>query len=231
MKDKQAPDCLPLLFSEPKTGTGSRPSVFLAFTLQPAPEDFFNNGLTPREQEDVVRRTQKGQRQFLQSRWLLKQLVGSQLAISAQRYSSLFEQDTGRVALTGELQLHKWCVSLSHSHNASAAIVSSVPYTPLGVDVEWFKPSRPWVEMADVCLGPAESEQLAQLQKAEGFYRYWTQKEALAKATGKALSELFQVDSSAVARDHGLSLYSCYCAQYAVSCVIPHGHHLYAYHV
>jgi 4'-phosphopantetheinyl transferase len=75
-------------------------------------------------------------------------------------------------------------VSLSHSHGRIAVAVAwSVQ---IGIDVERHRP-RDFVALADQAFGPVEQREVA----AEGlgaFYRIWTLREAMAKATGDGLT-------------------------------------------
>ena len=89
------------------------------------------------------------------------------------------------------------------SANTAAIMMCSVavtPVAPLGVDVEFEKPLTDWRAVAARFFSPAERAQLAALAEADrehGFYRCWTSKEAVIKATGEGLSaELTAFDVS-----------------------------------
>ena len=86
------------------------------------------------------------------------------------------------------------------SHSAGIALIAVTPVAPLGVDVEFEKPLTDWRAVAARFFSPAERAQLAALAEADrehGFYRCWTSKEAVIKATGEGLSaELTAFDVS-----------------------------------
>jgi phosphopantetheinyl transferase len=77
-------------------------------------------------------------------------------------------------------------VSVSHSRDWVAAAVSRVG--TIGVDVEVARPTRAIGAIAEMAFGPAERAMVGRDGKA-AFYRIWTLREAMAKATGAGLSE------------------------------------------
>lgn len=79
-------------------------------------------------------------------------------------------------------------LSLSHSHGM---LVLAVAFTAIGVDVEFVRPRALISQVARV-FAPEESTHLEQVHDPERlrlFYRYWTLKEAVCKATGISLRE------------------------------------------
>jgi 4'-phosphopantetheinyl transferase len=84
-------------------------------------------------------------------------------------------------------------LSFNVSHSGKAAVCAVTLSHPIGVDIE-STDRRTEQKVARYFLSPAE---MAEFQRAEGaakkdlFYRYWTLKEAYAKALGMGLSVRF----------------------------------------
>jgi phosphopantetheinyl transferase len=53
----------------------------------------------------------------------------------------------------------------------------------IGVDLEELRSGRDWPAMAETAFGPREAQRVA-ADGMPGFYRLWTLREAMAKATG-----------------------------------------------
>lgn len=75
-------------------------------------------------------------------------------------------------------------LSISHSGRVVAAAVSA--YGPIGIDVETQRPRSNYLDLAAYAFGAAECSRVAHDGLA-GFYRIWTLREAIAKASGDGL--------------------------------------------
>lgn len=76
--------------------------------------------------------------------------------------------------------------NLSHSEGLAALVICEAV---AGVDIERVRPL--YRDVADMFFSPAENEALKAMdeaERAEGFYRCWTAKEAVLKALGSGLS-------------------------------------------
>jgi 4'-phosphopantetheinyl transferase len=78
-------------------------------------------------------------------------------------------------------------VSLSHSGGWVACAISDAGC--IGIDIEAHSPRRTFIGIADAAFGPGEQSQVA-ADGAAGFYRIWTWKEAMAKASGVGIAEV-----------------------------------------
>ena len=78
-------------------------------------------------------------------------------------------------------------VSLSHSGGWVACAVSDAG--PVGIDIEVHRLSRNFAGIAAAAFGPDERWQVA-ANGASGFYRIWTLKEAMAKASGVGIAQV-----------------------------------------
>jgi 4'-phosphopantetheinyl transferase len=72
-------------------------------------------------------------------------------------------------------------ISLSHSGSMVACAISS--FTRLGIDIELIRPDRQVTALASAAFGPTERGMVA-AGGVDAFYRIWTLREALAKASG-----------------------------------------------
>ena len=78
-------------------------------------------------------------------------------------------------------------ISLSHAGGFVAAAHGFV--SRLGLDIEYGARERDIRGIAELAFGPGEQRQVEQYGPV-AFYRIWTGREALAKATGRALAQL-----------------------------------------
>lgn len=82
----------------------------------------------------------------------------------------------------------EWKFNLTHS--GSIALMAVSPQAEVGVDVECHRPLADLAALADLCLSERERHSwrlLADAQKQAEFYRIWTFKESLLKASGEGL--------------------------------------------
>jgi phosphopantetheinyl transferase len=78
-------------------------------------------------------------------------------------------------------------VSISHSGGWIGCAATQVGR--IGLDIEVARPGRPWREIAEAAFGPAEIQRIGD-EGEIGFYRAWTLREAIAKATGHGLKSV-----------------------------------------
>lgn len=76
-------------------------------------------------------------------------------------------------------------LSIAHSDTVVAAAVCAQGV--VGVDVEWHKPARDHRGIAALTFGPLE-QRMAERGGSRSFYRLWTLREAIGKATGLGLA-------------------------------------------
>jgi 4'-phosphopantetheinyl transferase len=123
--------------------------------------------------------------EFIVARGMLRRILGSY--VGAPPASLRFaEGPRGKPRLAGpgaaRLQFN-----LSHSGGLAALGIASE--AEIGVDIEAYRPVEPAV--AERFFAPGERRRLARLSGGEwtaGFFRCWTRKEALIKATGDGLA-------------------------------------------
>lgn len=80
---------------------------------------------------------------------------------------------------------------LSVSHSGEWVVLALAREVPVGVDVERVSAARDLEGLADYTLGDSENlawRRLAPGERVSAFFRYWSRKEALLKATGLGLS-------------------------------------------
>jgi phosphopantetheinyl transferase len=89
--------------------------------------------------------------------------------------------DRGKPIARGSVERY---ISISHTGSLVAAAVSAIG--PIGIDVERQDRVRDFVGLAVAAFSPAEAAAVA-AQGAAAFYRIWTVREAISKATGDGL--------------------------------------------
>lgn len=110
----------------------------------------------------------------------------------------------GKPELAGTLK-QRLQFNLSHSGDLALVAISSV--APVGVDVEQIRPMSDAVRLAERFFKPAESRALGQCPESErqaAFFRMWTRKEALLKATGQGIA--YGLERFEVSCEHGKAL-------------------------
>jgi 4'-phosphopantetheinyl transferase len=76
-------------------------------------------------------------------------------------------------------------ISIAHTGAIVAAAASTIG--PIGIDVEYREPDRNFNQLALAAYGPEECEAVGQ-QGVSAFYRIWTLREAISKATGDGMA-------------------------------------------
>lgn len=74
-------------------------------------------------------------------------------------------------------------ISLSHTQGLVVCAVS--PEDPFGIDIEYWR-VRDFMDLANYAFGPSERKEVAR-DGISAFYRIWTLREAISKATGMGL--------------------------------------------
>ena len=124
---------------------------------------------------------------FTQSRIQLRWLLGQYLNVDPQDLSFVSNAH-GKPRLADTPENQGLVFSLSHSGNL--AIIGFCRDTYFGLDVERIKPDRDVESLARHCLAGPELDQWQKLGneiRPDAFTRYWTAKEAFAKAVGRGL--------------------------------------------
>lgn len=154
----------------------------LVFALDVAAEERarLQSFLAPDERDRAARFVfDRDRERFVVGRGRLREVLAQRLgrapAALAFSYATNGKPSVGGVAF-----------NLSHSNGVAALGVSAVE---LGVDVECVRPLKE--DVAERFFSRTEIDALARLPTDEqltGFYRCWTRKEAIIKATGEGLS-------------------------------------------
>lgn len=152
---------------------------------QPAPAAAGPVSQDERDRAARFRRPRDGYR-WLAARAALHRVLGGHLGIAPEALRYTFSGH-GKPAL----DLAGPPLHFNLSHSGRIALIAVTRHAPVGVDVEREKPLPDWRAVASRFFSPAERAQLEALDAADrqrGFYRCWTRKEALIKATGEGLS-------------------------------------------
>jgi 4'-phosphopantetheinyl transferase len=77
--------------------------------------------------------------------------------------------------------------AISVSHSGAVVVAAVTRLGALGIDVEYHRPNRPLESLAAFAFG--ERERAVAAQSPGQFYRIWSLREAMSKATGNGLRE------------------------------------------
>ncbi len=149
-------------------------------------QNFVNQSLAAMSDEERQRAQKfiRGKDEYIASRWLLRRTLGHYLQQPPE--TLMFSRhEKGKPFIPGcDLQFNL-------SHSGPWAVLAVTRKAPVGVDVELGKQTRDLMGIATNYYHPQETghlQTLAPEQQAAHFYRLWTLKEALLKATGVGIS-------------------------------------------
>ena len=120
------------------------------------------------------------------ARALLLDLSNGAIGAGATRWT-LHKEPSGRPVLRGDSDDLAPSVSMTHSGGWVACALASEG--EIGIDLEVARPGRDWRGIATACFGPLEIGRVEH-EGVGAFYRIWSLREAMAKATGHGLSQL-----------------------------------------
>lgn len=81
-------------------------------------------------------------------------------------------------------------IAFNLSHTDDIIIIAVARECRIGIDIEICKPRANFPALVQKCFGELEAnwwQSLPELEKIREFYRFWTRKEAFAKATGRGI--------------------------------------------
>ena len=134
-------------------------------------------------------RFERHRRRFVVARGVLRQLLGSYLAIAPEVVAFTYS-DHGKPALDSRHNQFDLQFNMSHSHET--AVYAFCVGVPVGIDVEWVQ--RPLTDAKQIVnrfFSPREAAEWQSLPaefQMEAFFNGWTRKEAFIKAVGEGLS-------------------------------------------
>lgn len=128
-------------------------------------------------------RNPAAQRSYVLAHAALRRLLAARLNVAPAEIP-LRRGPHGKPQLSGALENR---LGFNLTHSGELALVAISTSAEVGVDVERLRPMPDAVRLATRFFTPAESAALAQVpepERASAFFRLWTRKEALLKATG-----------------------------------------------
>lgn len=155
--------------------------------------------LSPEERERGQRfRFDRTRDRWLAGRIALRRILARELRV-LPRDVEYRTAERGKPSLAGR---HAGALEFNLSHSGGCALVGISRGAPLGVDVEQVSPIDDIHAVAESHFATEERDRLFALEgdaQVEGFYRYWTRKEAYIKAIGTGLGHA--LDRFAVSHD------------------------------
>lgn len=118
-------------------------------------------------------------RQTLTSRALLRSLLAELFGPAARSWELCYHD--GKPSVKADDGREAVQISISHSRDLVACAVTDIG--PIGIDVEYRASGRPFTKIAMTAFGDGERDAAA-ADGAATFYKIWTLREALAKASG-----------------------------------------------
>ena len=143
------------------------------------------------ERERAARFASERERaRFVAARGLLRTILGTSLGAAPQSVEFLYGAK-GKPSLGGALARSGLQFNLAHS--GGLAVFAVARDRPVGVDVEQLRPMPDLSELIDRYFSASECAEMKSLAEDEGlrgFFKIWTRKEALLKATGEGITGL-----------------------------------------
>lgn len=137
--------------------------------IDEAPDYFISQmNITDSSRLKIDKMNERRKSEWLAARYLLQQMLGSQVYCYSDEFGKPLLQDSNR---------H---LSISHSKGLAAVVVSD---NPIGVDIQEITPKIQRV--AHKFMRTAELKTLSETHSTEHLHIYWGAKEALYKAHGK----------------------------------------------
>ncbi len=131
---------------------------------------------------------EKDRQRFIVARGVLRAILGRYLNRAPEALGFLYNA-YGKPALAGEPDGTPIHFNLSHSHDI--ALYAVTRHREVGIDLERIRLDLAFEDIAERFFSPAEAETLRTLPteiQRQTFFRFWTRKEAYAKARGEGLS-------------------------------------------
>ena len=149
--------------------------------------------LAPEEQiRAAAFRFDRDRSRYVTGRATLRTILGRYLG-AAPESIQLTTGPNGKPLLNEALAASGLQFNLAHCEDA--AILALTCDRPVGLDIERLRPVEDAEEMAEVFCSPrefAEFKAVAKSEKDAAFFRIWTRKEALLKATGAGIGHLLR---------------------------------------
>lgn len=135
-------------------------------------------------------------RRFLATRGITRSILGNTLSVAPQEIR-FFPAPQGKPEVVFPKLDHPFCFSLSHT--GDILMLAFGHAHDIGMDVETVRQGYDAGPIIRRFFSAAEAEEWAQLpadDRVHGFFRAWTRKEAILKATGLGISGLNQFEVS-----------------------------------
>lgn len=154
-------------------------------------EHTVNQVLHQNEMAILARRKKEAAKQeYLASRYLIKYLICQYNAYTLSELETRFNLDTSKLEVFYLGQRLPYSIVISHSHNWVAVYVTPGDNI-IGLDIERQNQTRPFIKLATHFYHEFEISLISKSDNTwQTFYRIWTLKEALAKATCTPIARL-----------------------------------------
>ena len=155
------------------------------------------------------RKLESAKREYLASRYLIKQLAQQFFAYEAAELTTFFDEHTARLVIKYQNNTLPLSLVISHSKGWVAVYLAHEPER-MGIDLEFMSQKRPFLKLAKHFYHQDEVREIeAANPMSDTFFRIWTLKEALAKAVAMPIAQLLSPNVYDGYAKHNLAAYSC----------------------
>lgn len=155
------------------------------------------------------RKVDTAKREYLASRYLIKQLACQFYAFEPSELTTFFDEQNARLVIN--YQGHTLPLSLVISHSKGwVAVYLAMESERIGIDLEFISEKRPFLKLAKHFYHEAEIREIETAKPmSDTFFRIWTLKEALAKATALPIAKLLAPNVYKGYENKKLAAYCC----------------------
>ena len=132
--------------------------------------------------------------QFISARTYLRTILGRYLQIQPNQVQFHYNQH-GKPSLS---EIHHSLLSFNLSHSGDWGVLAAATTKAVGVDLEYIDPEMIFFQLSHSYFNAQEKlclDQYPHSRQRRGFYRLWTQKEAMLKFLGSGFSISPGIDS------------------------------------
>lgn len=133
----------------------------------------------------------RDRRRYIAGRGILRLILGSYLGCRPAELAFSYGKN-GKPVLAGPGESAP-ALFFNVTHSEALALYAITRVGDVGIDVERVREIAEWAQIASLCFTPEENSRLhaaAATERGKIFFQAWTRKEAMAKASGRGLTDL-----------------------------------------
>ena len=155
------------------------------------------------------RKLDSAKREYLASRYLIKCLAKQYLTVEPSELTTSFDEPSARLVIKYQNHILPLSLVISHSKGWVAVYLANTPER-MGIDLEFISKKRPYLKLAKHFYHEAEIQKIETANPmSDTFFRIWTLKEALAKASATPIAKLLAPNVYQGYEKNNLVAFSC----------------------